>query len=709
MSSVTDWKDDHSSGGGGGGGGVGTGGVPNRHHAPISSPLFNTKPPIPHATNLLSPNLLNGSGGLARYGASPYNLLPVGIGIANSLTSPSKPQQQTISHTTSLVHRSLSNSQQSRGARGEAMMPVSPQNPMFSPAGVGVSSAQHGTMNFLSTQTTGAHHSHSHHTALSGLSALSARSTLLGPNTLRSNKPLSFSGGPAPVPVPVPTPLAPVAPVPPVAAASGVLAADDPNNTSVDSTATGSERGLDESGDADLDAGGGGDDSTADDPSTKRRKLSPGDADALGELAALAHTTGRGKGKGLTVGGKAPARSTVGGKRGPPSAHTAAAAATAHAATDSDHPTASTLKRKHSSTAAATKANPKGKSAARRGGRGKKGTKSGGEDMTIDSDALTQEPPTPAPPPRPSDPNTESNLVSVTVGGGGSFGMSSRIASAAGSNAIVTVSQPFAHLSASGAAAAAAAVNASRYPSSVAVGTATSSGGAPRPSAATADVGEDEEPVDWDAAETDEDEAEGFGTGKRASKYGGFRSGVDGDYEDMSSSDDGTNRKKKKAGGRGRGRGGRGKAGSNAGGRGGAASAGAAAAAAPKKSKGKGAGSDDEEDASSEEADTPTGAAGGAGGAAATAPVKKSRARDRSKSQKGLRHFSLKVCEKVELQKNTSYNRVADDLVKDLTNPATAGIGKKTYDEKNIRRRVYDALNVLMALVMSTALFLLVL
>jgi transcription factor Dp-1 len=78
---------------------------------------------------------------------------------------------------------------------------------------------------------------------------------------------------------------------------------------------------------------------------------------------------------------------------------------------------------------------------------------------------------------------------------------------------------------------------------------------------------------------------------------------------------------------------------------------------------------------------------------------KKSKLANRTKPQKGLRHFSLKVCEKVEQQKVTTYNKVADDLVHELTNPATAGIGnKKAYDEKNIRRRVYDALNVLMAM-----------
>eukprot|EP01006_Ploeotia_vitrea_P039299 TRINITY_DN66328_c7_g2_i1.p1 TRINITY_DN66328_c7_g2~~TRINITY_DN66328_c7_g2_i1.p1 ORF type:complete len:326 (-),score=188.08 TRINITY_DN66328_c7_g2_i1:44-877(-) len=74
-----------------------------------------------------------------------------------------------------------------------------------------------------------------------------------------------------------------------------------------------------------------------------------------------------------------------------------------------------------------------------------------------------------------------------------------------------------------------------------------------------------------------------------------------------------------------------------------------------------------------------------------------------SRHQKGLRHFSLMVCEKVEEKRVTTYNEVAECLVRDLTNEAaqqssTQSSGKKPHDEKNIRRRVYDALNVLMAM-----------
>ena len=36
---------------------------------------------------------------------------------------------------------------------------------------------------------------------------------------------------------------------------------------------------------------------------------------------------------------------------------------------------------------------------------------------------------------------------------------------------------------------------------------------------------------------------------------------------------------------------------------------------------------------------------------------------------KGLRHFSMKVCEKVKAKGTTSYNEVADELVAELTDP----------------------------------------
>lgn len=73
-------------------------------------------------------------------------------------------------------------------------------------------------------------------------------------------------------------------------------------------------------------------------------------------------------------------------------------------------------------------------------------------------------------------------------------------------------------------------------------------------------------------------------------------------------------------------------------------------------------------------------------------PIQKARRSD--KSGKGLRHFSMRVCEKVEEKGATSYNEVADELVAEETLEST----NAQYDQKNIRRRVYDALNVLMAM-----------
>ncbi|XP_040204723.1 transcription factor Dp-2 isoform X1 [Rana temporaria] len=68
------------------------------------------------------------------------------------------------------------------------------------------------------------------------------------------------------------------------------------------------------------------------------------------------------------------------------------------------------------------------------------------------------------------------------------------------------------------------------------------------------------------------------------------------------------------------------------------------------------------------------------------------------KSGKGLRHFSMKVCEKVQNKGTTSYNEVADELVAEFTNTTGHLPTDSAYDQKNIRRRVYDALNVLMAM-----------
>ncbi|KAF0305667.1 Transcription factor Dp-1 [Amphibalanus amphitrite] len=70
------------------------------------------------------------------------------------------------------------------------------------------------------------------------------------------------------------------------------------------------------------------------------------------------------------------------------------------------------------------------------------------------------------------------------------------------------------------------------------------------------------------------------------------------------------------------------------------------------------------------------------------------------KASKGLRHFSMKVCEKVRAKGVTSYNEVADELVAELTETSgrCESPSEQHCDQKNIRRRVYDALNVLMAM-----------
>ncbi|NP_001087582.1 transcription factor Dp-1 S homeolog [Xenopus laevis] len=70
------------------------------------------------------------------------------------------------------------------------------------------------------------------------------------------------------------------------------------------------------------------------------------------------------------------------------------------------------------------------------------------------------------------------------------------------------------------------------------------------------------------------------------------------------------------------------------------------------------------------------------------------------KNGKGLRHFSMKVCEKVQKKGTTSYNEVADELVAEFSSADNhiSPNESQAYDQKNIRRRVYDALNVLMAM-----------
>lgn len=66
------------------------------------------------------------------------------------------------------------------------------------------------------------------------------------------------------------------------------------------------------------------------------------------------------------------------------------------------------------------------------------------------------------------------------------------------------------------------------------------------------------------------------------------------------------------------------------------------------------------------------------------------------------------VCEKVKLKGSTTYNEVADELVAEFSADPIASRAafqggylpgdQEPFDQKNIRRRVYDALNVLMAM-----------
>ncbi|CAD6189842.1 unnamed protein product [Caenorhabditis auriculariae] len=71
-----------------------------------------------------------------------------------------------------------------------------------------------------------------------------------------------------------------------------------------------------------------------------------------------------------------------------------------------------------------------------------------------------------------------------------------------------------------------------------------------------------------------------------------------------------------------------------------------------------------------------------------------------SEKPTGLRHFSTKVCEKVKQKGLTNYNEVADELVAEYfeSNMVHHVDQKQEYEMKNIRRRVYDALNVLLAM-----------
>ncbi|XP_021289599.1 transcription factor-like protein DPA isoform X1 [Herrania umbratica] len=65
----------------------------------------------------------------------------------------------------------------------------------------------------------------------------------------------------------------------------------------------------------------------------------------------------------------------------------------------------------------------------------------------------------------------------------------------------------------------------------------------------------------------------------------------------------------------------------------------------------------------------------------------------------GLRQFSVMVCKKLESKGSTTYAEVADEIIEEFATAQTnTARSLDEFHEKNVRRRVYDALNVLMAL-----------
>ena len=81
-----------------------------------------------------------------------------------------------------------------------------------------------------------------------------------------------------------------------------------------------------------------------------------------------------------------------------------------------------------------------------------------------------------------------------------------------------------------------------------------------------------------------------------------------------------------------------------------------------------------------------------------SAPKMPTKTATREKLGNGLRYLSACVCQKVEKKGRTSLNEVADEIIREVVASQEGGPGKKPHNQKNIRRRVYDALNVLIAL-----------
>jgi Transcription factor DP/E2F/DP family winged-helix DNA-binding domain len=66
-------------------------------------------------------------------------------------------------------------------------------------------------------------------------------------------------------------------------------------------------------------------------------------------------------------------------------------------------------------------------------------------------------------------------------------------------------------------------------------------------------------------------------------------------------------------------------------------------------------------------------------------------------STRGLRQMSIIICEKVKASGTTTCSEVADELLQKIKREQAERNEDKTCDDKNIRRRLYDALNVLEA------------
>ncbi|KAK2083554.1 Transcription factor dpl-1 [Saguinus oedipus] len=69
------------------------------------------------------------------------------------------------------------------------------------------------------------------------------------------------------------------------------------------------------------------------------------------------------------------------------------------------------------------------------------------------------------------------------------------------------------------------------------------------------------------------------------------------------------------------------------------------------------------------------------------------------KKGKGLQHFSMKFYDKVQRKGTISYNELVDELVTEFSAADNHILPKESaYDQENIRRHVYNTLNVLMAM-----------